>query len=151
MVIHLHLLRHTEMWLHPPAIHMAPWTQGSLNETHCQAGARIWGGFWQEKEKGTQNIVVFQIYFHCNLNKMYIPSGTSCLLSSYMKELYRVERTHERAALMENRFKVRYNPILSYLEENRQQCPLLQWISWIYSLLTGQGAPGRSELKIDSI
>lgn len=30
---------------------------------------------------------------------------------------------HERATLMENRFKVRYNPILSYLEEKRQQCP----------------------------
>lgn len=61
------LLRHGEMWLRFPAILMAPWTQGSLSETHCQAGARIWGGFWQKNERGTQNIVVFQVYFHCNL------------------------------------------------------------------------------------
>lgn len=35
----------------------------------AEHGQGFHGVFWQAKEMGTQNIVLFQIYFHCNLYK----------------------------------------------------------------------------------
>jgi len=80
------------------------------------------GVFWQAKQIGTQNVVLFQNYFHCNLYKTF-PYWHWLFFNIIYKETL-----HGRATCREDRFKLRYNPILSYLEGNRQQHPLLQWI-----------------------